>query len=95
MNRVLPKRPSGAVLAIVACGIILIWALNFIAVKVGLRYLPPLTLASLRVILAAIALLPVYLLRSHLATSGPLLIWDFLESRSTRFALPPAYATRP
>ncbi len=38
-----------------------IWAVNFIAAKIGLRRLPPLTMASFRVVLAGIAMLPAYL----------------------------------
>lgn len=41
--------------------IILIWAANFVAAKVGVRYLPALTLASFRVTLAAALMLPIYL----------------------------------
>jgi drug/metabolite transporter (DMT)-like permease len=42
--------------------IVLIWALNFIAAKIGVRYLPALALASFRVMLAAVVMVPVYLL---------------------------------
>jgi drug/metabolite transporter (DMT)-like permease len=40
--------------------IVVVWAVNFIAAKVGVRYLPPLTLASQRVTLAAIIMIPAY-----------------------------------
>jgi drug/metabolite transporter (DMT)-like permease len=40
---------------------ILIWAFNFLVAKIGLRYLPPLTLASFRVVLAGVIMLAVYL----------------------------------
>ena len=42
--------------------IVLIWALNFIAAKIGVRYLPALALASFRVVLAAVLMVPAYLL---------------------------------
>ena len=41
--------------------IILIWAVNFVAAKVGVRYMPALTLAAFRVTLAAALMVPVYL----------------------------------
>jgi len=40
--------------------VILIWAFNFIAAKIGLQSLPAMTLASFRVVLAAAVMLPVY-----------------------------------
>lgn len=40
---------------------ILIWAFNFLIAKIGLRYLPPLTLASFRVVLAGLIMLAIYL----------------------------------
>ena len=46
------------------CLIILIWAFNFIAAKIGVRYLPVLALASFRLVLAAVFMVPVYLLGS-------------------------------
>ena len=46
--------------------VILIWALNFIAAKIGLRSLPAMTLASFRVVLAAVVMLPIYQFCSRL-----------------------------
>jgi len=46
--------------------IILIWAVNFIAAKIGLRSLPVLAMASFRVVLAGTAMLPAYLLCSRM-----------------------------
>ena len=46
--------------------VIVIWTLNFIAAKIGLRSLPALTLASFRVVLAGLVMLPCYLLCSSL-----------------------------
>ena len=43
-----------------------VWAVNFIAAKVGLRYLPPVTMASFRVVLAGISMVPAYLICSRL-----------------------------
>ena len=46
--------------------VVVVWAVNFIAAKVGLRYLPPVTMASFRVVLAGIAMVPAYLVCSRL-----------------------------
>ena len=54
------KSPSQIVLGASIGLVILIWALNFIAAKIGLRSLPAMTLASFRVVLAAVVMLPVY-----------------------------------
>jgi drug/metabolite transporter (DMT)-like permease len=40
--------------------VVVVWAVNFIAAKVGLRYLPPVTMASFRVVLAGLAMVPAY-----------------------------------
>jgi drug/metabolite transporter (DMT)-like permease len=60
------RTPGRGVLGAAIGVVILIWALNFIAAKIGLRALPALTLASFRVVLAAVVMLPVYLLCSRL-----------------------------
>jgi drug/metabolite transporter (DMT)-like permease len=41
--------------------LVLVWALNFIAGKIGLRSIPALTLAPFRVVLAGMVMLPLYL----------------------------------
>ena len=46
--------------------VVVVWAVNFIAAKVGLRYLPPVTMASFRVVLAGISMVPAYLICSRL-----------------------------
>jgi drug/metabolite transporter (DMT)-like permease len=46
--------------------VVVVWAVNFIAAKVGLRYLPPVTMASFRVVLAGISMVPAYLVCSRL-----------------------------
>ena len=69
--------------------VVVVWAVNFIAAKVGLRYLPPVAMASFRVALAGLAMVPAYLVCSRLPafrdalrfrergfTSGDL--WTFL-----------------
>jgi len=42
--------------------VIVVWAMNFIAAKIGLRYLPAVTMASFRVALAALSMAPAYLI---------------------------------
>jgi drug/metabolite transporter (DMT)-like permease len=55
------RAPSRAVLAASIGLVIVIWAVNFIAAKIGLRSLPAMTLASFRVVLAGAVMLPFYL----------------------------------
>ncbi len=60
------RAPSrGAIAASIAL-LIVVWAINFIAGKIGLRFIPVLTLASFRVVLAGTVMLPTYLLCSRL-----------------------------
>lgn len=54
------QAPSRAAIAASVAAIILIWAVNFIAAKVGVRYLAPLTLAAFRVTFAAALMVPLY-----------------------------------
>jgi drug/metabolite transporter (DMT)-like permease len=51
-------RPPKVLLTTAVLSIVLIWAINFLAAKIGDRYLPPLTLASFRITIATLALLP-------------------------------------
>jgi drug/metabolite transporter (DMT)-like permease len=46
--------------------VVVVWAVNFIAAKVGLRYLPPVTMASFRVVFAGISMVPAYFVCSRL-----------------------------
>jgi drug/metabolite transporter (DMT)-like permease len=49
--------PSRATLIISITLVMAIWAYNFLVVKIALRYFPPVTLASFRVVLASILML--------------------------------------
>jgi len=60
------RAPSRIVLGASIGFVILIWAINFIAAKIGLRSLPATTLASFRLVLAGLAMLPFYLFCSRL-----------------------------
>jgi drug/metabolite transporter (DMT)-like permease len=55
------RAPSRTVLAASIGFLVAVWAFNFIAGKIALRSLEPLTLASFRVVLAALAAVIVYL----------------------------------
>jgi drug/metabolite transporter (DMT)-like permease len=60
------RAPGRIVLGASIGFVILIWAVNFIAAKIGLRSLPAMTLASFRVVLAGTVMLPFYLFCSRL-----------------------------
>jgi drug/metabolite transporter (DMT)-like permease len=60
------RAPAGWVIAASVALIVVIWAVNFIAAKIGLRYLPPLTMGSFRVTIAGLTMIPVYVLCSRL-----------------------------
>jgi drug/metabolite transporter (DMT)-like permease len=55
------RAPSRPVIASLIGLIVVIWAVNFIAAKIGLRYFPPLTMASFRVCAAGVVMVPFYL----------------------------------
>jgi len=55
------RAPSRPLIAFLIGLIVVIWAFNFIAAKVGLRYFPPLTMASFRVFAAGLVMVPFYL----------------------------------
>jgi drug/metabolite transporter (DMT)-like permease len=55
------RTPSRPIIAVLIGVIVVIWAINFIAAKIGLRSLPPLTMASFRVCAAGLVMVPFYL----------------------------------
>ncbi len=55
------RAPSRPVIASLIALIVVIWAVNFIAAKIGLRSFPPLTMASFRVCAAGVVMVPFYL----------------------------------
>jgi drug/metabolite transporter (DMT)-like permease len=61
------RAPSRSVVAISIGFVVLLWALNFIAAKVGLRHLTPLTMASFRVVIAGAVMVPLYFFCRRLA----------------------------
>ncbi len=76
------RGPGRAVLAASIALVILIWAINFIAAKIGLRSLPAATLATFRVVLAGAVMLPSYLLCSRMPAFA-----EAAESRRRKFTL--------
>lgn len=54
------RAPSRSVIAACIAVLVVVWAGNFIAAKIGLLYLAPLAMASFRVVLAGIVMIPVY-----------------------------------
>jgi drug/metabolite transporter (DMT)-like permease len=54
------KTPSHSFIAGSIALLVAIWALNFIAGKIGFQYLPPMALASFRVVLAGAVMVPIY-----------------------------------
>ena len=55
------RAPSRLVIALLIGLIVVIWAINFITAKIGLRSFPPLTMASFRVCAAGLVMIPFYL----------------------------------
>jgi drug/metabolite transporter (DMT)-like permease len=56
------RRPGAITVALSVALIVAMWALNFIAAKIGLRHLEPLAMATFRVVLAGLVMLPAYLI---------------------------------
>jgi len=54
------RTPSRLAIAAAIGVLVVVWAVNFIAAKIGLLYLPPLAMASFRVVLAGVVMIPVY-----------------------------------
>jgi drug/metabolite transporter (DMT)-like permease len=55
------RTPGRIVIAASIGLIVVVWAFNFIAAKIGLQYLPPLAMGSFRVVLAGAVMVPVYI----------------------------------
>jgi drug/metabolite transporter (DMT)-like permease len=60
------RAPNRLVMAASIGLVVVVWAVNFIAAKIGLRYLPPLTMASFRVAIAGMSMVPAYFVCSRL-----------------------------
>ena len=60
------RAPNRVVMAATIGLVVVVWAVNFIAAKIGLRYLPAVTMASFRVVIAGLSMVPGYLICSRL-----------------------------
>jgi drug/metabolite transporter (DMT)-like permease len=76
------RAPGRPVLSASIGLVTIIWAVNFIAAKIGLRSLPAVTLASFRVVLAGAMMIPFYLFCSRLPAFA-----ETAESRRRQFTL--------
>ena len=54
------RAPNRVVMAASIGLVVVVWAVNFIAAKIGLHYLPPVTMASFRVVIAGMSMVPAY-----------------------------------
>jgi drug/metabolite transporter (DMT)-like permease len=54
------RAPNRIAIAASITLLVVVWAVNFIAAKIGLEYLPPLAMASFRVVMAGMVMVPVY-----------------------------------
>ena len=62
--------PSRAVLTIAITLLMAIWAVNFLVVKIGLRYLPAITFVSFRIVVAGLFMIAIALLCRRLPISS-------------------------
>lgn len=60
------RAPSRAAITASIGIIVIAWAINFIAAKIGTSYLPPLAMASFRVVIAGAVMVPTYFLCSRM-----------------------------
>ncbi|HXM15621.1 MAG TPA: DMT family transporter [Candidatus Eremiobacteraceae bacterium] len=78
-----PSGPGRTTIALAVLVVVILWALNFIAGKIALRNLPSPAVASFRVFLGAIAMIPAYLICSRMPSFA-----DALKTRSRGFHAP-------
>ncbi len=60
------RTPSRLAITASLAVLVVVWAVNFIAAKIGLQYLPAPAMASFRVVLAGVVMVPVYFLCARL-----------------------------
>ena len=60
------RAPNRVLMAASIGLVVVVWAVNFIAAKIGLRYLPAVTMASFRVVIAGMSMVPAYFICSQL-----------------------------
>jgi drug/metabolite transporter (DMT)-like permease len=70
-------RPSKALLVGALILMLILWSLNYIAGKIALRTMDPVTLACFRLVLAALVMLPVYFCQQKRTPLKAVDIWPF------------------
>jgi drug/metabolite transporter (DMT)-like permease len=75
-----PSGPGRVTIALAVLTVVILWALNFIAGKIALRSLPSAAVASFRVVLAALAMVPTYLICARMPAFA-----DAMETRARGF----------
>lgn len=75
-----PSGPGRGVIALAVLVVVLLWGFNFIAGKIALRTLPAEAVASFRVFLGGVAMLPAYLICSRMPSFA-----DALQTRGRGF----------
>jgi drug/metabolite transporter (DMT)-like permease len=75
-----PSGPGRTTIALAVLLVVLLWALNFIAGKIALRHLPAAAVASFRVFLAALAMVPTYFICARMPAFA-----DALKTRERGF----------
>jgi drug/metabolite transporter (DMT)-like permease len=71
------SRPSKALLVGALILMLVLWSLNYIAGKIALRTMDPVTLACFRLVLAALVMLPVYFCQQKRTPLKAVDIWPF------------------
>src|SRR5260370_23178728 len=74
------RAPNRVVMAASIGLVVVVWAVSFIAAKIGLRYLPPFTMASFRVAIVGLTMVPAYFICSRLPAFA-----DARRARLSRF----------
>jgi drug/metabolite transporter (DMT)-like permease len=72
--------PRRSTIALAVLVVVILWAFNFIAGKIALRNLPSAAVASFRVFLGAVAMVPAYLIFSRTAAFA-----DAMKTRARGF----------
>jgi drug/metabolite transporter (DMT)-like permease len=71
------SRPSKTLLIGALILMLILWSLNYIAGKIALRTMDPVTLACFRLVLAALVMVPVYLCQQNRTPLKAVDIWPF------------------
>jgi drug/metabolite transporter (DMT)-like permease len=71
------SRPNTLVLFLMLVLMLFLWSMNYVAGKIALNHLDPVSLACFRIELAALIMLPIYLLRGQRAKLRARDLWPF------------------